>query len=192
MIDLVAAFEAVVDAMGAIGAEYVVVGSTAAAGWGVARATRDVDVVAIMSVGDVHELLKALDREALYVPDDDAHRAALTGGSFNVLHTRSGGKVDVFVAQHSDEFTRSRLRRRVPADVLGVSSWIATAEDVILAKLRWRLVSRSEIQWRDCVEVAATQDLDRAYMWSWAAELGVAEDLAELLDGRSAGAGQPG
>lgn len=110
-----------------------------------------------------------------------AARAARKGRSFKVLHTRSGGKVDVFVAQKSDKFTQSRLRRRVAADVLGVPAWIATPEDVILAKLRWRLDSRSEVQWRDCVEIAAIQVLDHAYMWSWAAELGVVEDLAELL-----------
>jgi len=65
--------------------------------------------------------------------------------------------------------------------VLGVTAWIATPEDVVLAKLRWRLDSRSEVQWRDCVGIAATQDLDKEYLWSWADQLGVAADLAELL-----------
>ncbi len=59
--------------------------------------------------------------------------------------------------------------------------WIATAEDVILAKLRWRLESRSEVHWRDCVEIVATQPVDRSYLRGWAERLGVADDLAELL-----------
>lgn len=181
MIDLVAAFEAVVEAFEATGTAYVVVGSTAAAGWGVARATRDVDLVAIMSLADVERLLVALDREDLYVPVDDARRVGRTGGSFNVLHSRSGGKVDVFVALPSDEFTMSRLARRVGADVLGVRTWIATPEDVILAKLRWRLESRSEVQWRDCVEIASIQKLDVAYMSRWGPTLGVEADLRDLL-----------
>ncbi len=54
---------------------------------------------------------------------------------------------------------------------------------VLLAKLRWRLESRSEIQWRDCVEIAAINDLDLSYMRRWGPELGVEEDLADLLDG---------
>ncbi len=181
MIDLVAAFQAVVEAFDATGTAYIVVGSTAAAGWGVARATRDVDVVAMMSSVDVDRLLVALDREDLYVPVDDARRAGQAGGSFNVLHSRSGGKVDVFVALRSDEFTMSRLARRVAADVLGVRTWIATPEDVILAKLRWRLESRSEVQWRDCVEIASIQELDVAYMLTWAPTLGVEADLSDLL-----------
>ena len=55
-------------------------------------------------------------------------------------------------------------------------------EDVILAKLYWRLESRSEVQWRDCVEIAATQPLELEYMRMWADRLGVADDLEDLFD----------
>ena len=104
---------------------------------------------------------------------------AQEGGSFNIIHAGSGGKVDVFVGR--DDFARERLRRRIPDEVLGISTWVATPEDVILAKLHWRLASRSEIQWRDCVEIAATQDLDLPYMRSWANRLGIEDDLRELV-----------
>ena len=106
-----------------------------------------------------------------------------SGGSFNILHPQSGGKVDVFVVPASDPFTQSRISRRVRANVLGVDAWVATPEDVVLAKLRWRLESRSETQWRDCVEIAAINDLDLSYMRRWGPELGVEEDLSDLLDG---------
>ena len=74
-----------------------------------------------------------------------------------------------------------RLHRRLPAEVLGVSTWVATPEDVVLAKLRWRLESRSEVQWRDCVEIAAINDLDVEHLRRWATRLGVEADLDELL-----------
>jgi hypothetical protein len=118
------------------------------------------------------------------VPVDDAVRAGRDGGSFNVLHTTSGGKVDVFVARHDDEFTRSRMERKVRSQVLGVQAWIATPEDVVLAKLRWRLESRSEVQWRDCTEIAATQKLDEPYLRYWAPVLGITDDLDELIGSR--------
>jgi len=105
MTELAAAFDAVVGALERSGLDYVVVGSTAAAGWGVARTTRDVDVVLQLDHDAADGFLESLDR--------------------------------------------SRLARRVSADVLGLASWVATAEDVILSKLRWRLDSRSEVQWRD-------------------------------------------
>jgi hypothetical protein len=82
--------------------------------------------------------------------------------------------------------TRDRTRNGVPtgriqAAVLGIPAWIATPEDIILAKLRWRVDSRSEVQWRDCVEIAATAVLDEEYLLRWGDDLGVAADLAELL-----------
>ncbi len=182
MIDLAAALRAVVAALDVIEAEYVIVGSTAAAGWGVARATRDVDLVAVIPASAVDVLLRSLERDDLYVPSAEVRRVVAVGGSFNVLHTASGGKVDVFVAPDGDAFERSRLDRRIASEVLGVRSWISTPEDVVLSKLKWRLGSRSEVQWRDCVEIAATQRLDRDYLDHWAPQLGVVDDLTELLD----------
>ena len=145
MIDLAAAFRAVVAALDVIDAEYVIVGSTAAAGWGVARATRDVDLVAVIPANAVDELLHSLERDDLYVPSAEVRRVVAGGGSFNVLHMASGGKVDVFVAPDGDMFERSRLDRRIASEVLGIRSWISTPEDVILSKLRWRLECRSEV-----------------------------------------------
>lgn len=181
MIDVGVAFRHVVGALDAAGSEYLVVGSVAAAVWGVARTTRDVDLVAVVAVDRIDGLLDALDNDDLYVPVADARAAALSGGSFNVLHPGSGGKVDVFVATADDEFERMRLGRRRSAELFGVATWVAAPEDVVLAKLRWRLTTRSEVQWRDCVEIAATHQLDRDHLWAWADRLGVAADLAELL-----------
>ena len=120
VIDLAAAFRAVVAALDAIEAEYVVVGSTAAAGWGVARATRDVDLVAVIPADAVDALLSSLERDDLYVPSADVRRVVAGGGSFNVLHMASGGKVDVFVAPAGDAFERCRLDRRIASEVFGV------------------------------------------------------------------------
>lgn len=181
MIELAAAFERTIGVLETSRVDYIVVGSTAAAAWGVARMTRDVDVVVLLAPDAGHTMVGALRASGLYLPASDARQALEAGGSFNVLHLPSGGKVDLFVVPDSDAFTRSRMARRVRAGVLGVEAWIATPEDVILAKLRWRLQSRSEIQWRDCVEIAAINDLDDGYMREWAAEIGVREDLAELL-----------
>lgn len=143
--------------------------------------TRDVDVVVLLAPEAGEAMLDALRKVGVYLPESDARNAVETGGSFNVLDPPSGGKVDLFVVPDSDAFTQSRMARRVRANVLGVEAWIATPEDVVLAKLRWRLESRSETQWRDCVEIAAINDLDISYMRGWAPELGVQEDLAELL-----------
>ncbi len=143
--------------------------------------TRDVDLVAMIHSDEIDVVLAALGTDDLYVNVSDARRAATVGGSFNVIHPSSGGKVDVFVSPQGDAFTQSRLRRRVQAETFGVATWVATAEDVVLAKLRWRLQSRSETQWRDCVDIAKVQKLDDEYLRKWAPVLGVEHDLGELV-----------
>jgi len=160
---------------------YVVVGSVAASAWGVVRMTRDVDVVVVVNSTSGQTMLEKLANTGLYVPIESARRAIATGGSFNILHPPSGGKVDVFVMPASDRFTTQRLNDRVSAVVFDVSTWIDRAENVVLAKLRWRLKTRSETQWRDCVEIAAINKLDAHYLKAWAVELGVEDDLLELL-----------
>ena len=182
LIDLTFAFRRVVEALEKISARYVVVGSTAASAWGVARSTRDIDVVAVITRETVDTFLRALGNNEIYVPADEAKAATIKGGSFNVLHTTTGGKVDVFVCQTSDAFESSRLDRRVKLQVLGIDTWVSTPEDVVLSKLLWRVQTRSEVQWRDCVEVAATQKLDVNYLRIWATELGLSADLEELLE----------
>lgn len=128
------------------------------------RGTRDVDVVVLADGSTATAVVDALATdETLYLLVGEA-RAATHGGSFNVLHPATGGKVDVFIVPGDDAFTRSRIARRARAEVLGVPCWVASPEDVVLAKLRWRLESRSEVQWRDCAEIAATQPLDRSYL----------------------------
>ena len=182
LIDLTFAFRRVVQALEKISARYVVVGSTAASAWGVARSTRDIDVVAVITHETVDSFLSALGNNEIYVPVDEAKAAAESGGSFNVLHTTTGGKVDVFVCLPSDAFEASRLDRRVKLNVLGIDTWVATPEDVVLSKLLWRVQTRSEVQWRDCVEVTATQNLDVKYLRIWATELGISADVEELLE----------
>ena len=182
LIDLTFAFRRVVEALEKITARYVVVGSTAASAWGVARSTRDIDVVAVITRETVDTFLRALGNNEIYVPVDEAKAATIKGGSFNVLHTTTGGKVVVFVCQTSDAFESSRLDRRVKLKVLGIDTWVSTPEDVVLSKLLWRVQTRSEVQWRDCVEVAATQKLDVKYLRIWATELGLSADLEELLE----------
>ena len=157
------------------------VGSTAAAAWGAARMTRDVDIVVLLAPDSGETVLEALRESEVYFPESDARRAVTSGGSFNILHPTSGGKVDVFAVPSEDAFTQSRIARRVRTEVLGIETWIAAPEDVVLAKLRWRLESRSEVQWRDCVEIAAINDLDVSYMHRWASALGIQDDLTELL-----------
>ena len=62
------------------------------------------------------------------------------------------------------------------------SLFLPTPEDIILQKLMWYRMGGgvSDKQWRDILGVMKLQgeDLDKEYLWQWAASL----NLAELLD----------
>jgi hypothetical protein len=174
-------FESIVTALEDSEIDYVVVGSVAAAAWGLVRSTVDIDLVVVIDAPKLATLVGGFDPAVLHYPVDMAAHAVRVGGSFNILNVVHGGKIDVFVPPQRDAFTRARITRRRRAEVLGVPAWVASPEDVVLAKLRWRLETRSEVQWRDCVEIGAINQLDRAYMRRWSEELGVVADLDALF-----------
>lgn len=177
-----AALARVVSAFDRIGAPHAIVGSVGATAWGLQRSTIDTDIITIAVRERVDELLAALSNDQTYFPLDDARRVLQFGGSFNVLDLETTEKIDVFVAPASDKFAASRLSRRVKARIQDVDTWVATAEDIILAKLRWRITTRSERQWRDCLDIAGINQLDVDYLRKWADVIGVRADLEELLE----------
>jgi len=68
-------------------------------------------------------------------------------------------------------FSLAELGRRQRADILGVSTWVASPEDTILSKLEWSaLAGGSARQMGDVRGVLAAQGtaLDRAYLAAWA------------------------
>lgn len=175
---------------------YLVGGSVASIVYGEYRSTNDADVLAAVHLRHVDPLVQAL-RAAFFVQADDIadavrHAAtrpdpATARPSFAVLHRDTAFKVDVFVAS-GRPFERSELARRVH-EIVAIEpeqrAYIATAEDVILAKLEWyELGNRvSNQQWRDIQAMLRVQGptLDLGYMRVWALQLGVAESLERAL-----------
>ena len=90
-------------------------------------------------------------------------------------------KVDV-IFRKARPFSREEMTRRIPAVVLGVPVFVATAEDTVLAKLEWAKLGESERQLRDVQTMldAIGSSLDFAYIDRWLDDLGV-RDLWERL-----------
>jgi hypothetical protein len=97
-------------------------------------------------------------------------------------------KIDVFILKDR-AFDRLQMKRRVRKPLYRDQEHmidIASAEDVILAKLEWYRLGNevSDRQWQDILGVLKAQSgsLDLAYLRRWAAELGVADLLERALD----------
>jgi hypothetical protein len=163
-------------AFDALGIDYVVVGSIASSIHGEYRASGDIDIVADIKLHHVEPLVESLKSE-FYVDDLTIRRAISEGRSFNIIHLQVVFKIDIFIP--ATELGTQQLARREQhlLDSTGLHRiWIATAEDTILAKLRYRLGQEtSELQWRDVTGIigARRSRLDQDYLRLWAARLGL-------------------
>lgn len=166
-----------------LGIAYVVVGSFASSMRGLYRATGDVDIVADVKLEHVKPLVSAL-KGSFYIDEKAVFTAVTQHRSFNVIHFDSVFKIDIFIPPKSD-FSRQQLARRQLERISPDDSqeiYVATAEDTILAKLKWYRAGGevSDTQWGDVLGIIGTQgsNLDIEYLREHADRLNV-QDLLE-------------
>ena len=181
-----AAFSEVISSvLGALeraGIPYMVVGSFAAALYGVTRTTHDVDIVVALSQDAIPELARALG-EGFYLDEEAARGAVARSDMFNALHVESGLKVDFWILGE-DSFSRSQFQRRRPTNVWGTAGYAASAEDTVLSKLLWHNLSGSERQLSDARDILRAQQglLDCHYLRRWSSELNIDDLLNQLIE----------
>ncbi len=166
------------------GVAYFVTGSLASSVHGEFRATKDVDVVAMLERRHLKPLMAHLSAE--FVADLNQAVTALESESgFNLIHRSTYLKVDVYPCVTA--FDREATARAVDIVLPGSHGplRVASKEDILLAKLRWYRLGgeTSEVQQRDIESLVALNrdDFDRAYLERWAAELGVGDLLRRFL-----------
>jgi hypothetical protein len=174
---------AVAKALRAADAPYLVGGSLASSLLGVPRSTLDVDIVAALEPDGVGSFVAAL-RGDFYLDEERIRHALSARSSFNVVDLRNGFKADVYLLGE-DRYSHAQIARAVPVELLGEAIPFATAEDVILNKLRrFRLGGEvSDRQWLDVLGVLKVQRgaLDRVYLDHWAGELALRDLLGRAL-----------
>lgn len=160
-----------------VGVRYLITGSTATIFYGEPRFTNDIDVVVQLDERDLGRFVAAFPGDEFYLSEEAAQRALATGGQFNVIHPRSGLKVDVIVATMTP-FDRSRFergRRLNPAP--DYEAVFAAPEDVILKKLLFYREGGSDKHLRDIAGVLKISGelIDFEYIETWTERLGIAD-----------------
>jgi hypothetical protein len=185
--DLLRALAPVVDAFEQIGIHYHVGGSLASSAFGAARATADINLVADLGVEQVDALGSRLE-SAYYVAREGVREAVALQRSFNLIHLATMIKVDVFVPGSSGFDQQELVRAREQMLDLGENArsfFVKSAEDIVLRKLSWYRDGGqvSERQWSDVIGVLKVQDarLDKGYLSTWAARLGITALLEQAL-----------
>lgn len=166
------------------GIAYMLVGSIAALAYGRDRSTKDFDLVVEAGAAALRALVRSLPEERFYASEDAALEALRYETQFNVIDMVTGWKVDLIPRKHR-AFSETEFARRARLDVLGVPTYVASVEDVIVAKLEWAKVGGSERQLEDVRELVRVKStgLDRSYVEQWVQRL----DLREMWE-RAGGA----
>ena len=147
------------------GFEYAITGSHASMAFGEARLTNDIDVLVALQAGDLPVFLAAFPAPNFYVSEDGARHAVREGGMFNIIHPKSGQKIDVIVP--SNDFDRWQLSRTVRAPVFpDRDGRFVAPEDLVLKKMEYYREGGSEKHLRDIAGVARILGarLDRDYI----------------------------
>lgn len=174
----------VVGSLEAVGLRYLVTGSMATSLYGEPRFTNDIDIVVDLPRDRIEELLRQFPVEEFYLSEESVRRAVERRTQFNVIHPRSGLKVDLMIAA-DDPFDKSRFtraRRLHPAP--DYQATFAAPEDVVLKKMEYYRDGGSDKHLRDIAGVLQVggSEIDRDYLSDWAERLGVSEIWRRILE----------
>ncbi len=159
---------------------YMVMGGFAVIHWAVERATFDVDFTISCGEKDVERLFDRLEARGYMIPDPyrKGFRVEVKGlREFKVQWYADGRPWDADFFLVSMPYQEEAFTRRVQIELLGVKTWIISAEDLILHKLyAGRLKDLADV-----VDILTISRVDLGYVRLWAERLKVAEQLDECL-----------
>lgn len=184
--DVVVALEPLIKVLNRLNIPYYVGGSIASSTYGAFRATRDIDMVFDLNPKYVDELVNSL-KSQYYIDKSMILEAIRRRSSFNLIHLETMFKIDVFVLKERtfDHESFQRKKENKIDEGMHLTVYVASPEDVILHKLEWYRAADhvSDHQWNDVLGVLKVQgdQLDMAYMKSWAKKLGVLDLLEKAL-----------
>lgn len=167
-------FRRITGALDGAGIAHMLTGSFASSYHGPPRATQDIDFVIEASPDRLRAFVAQLPPEEYYVDLAAALRALQKEGQFNVIDLATGWKIDLMI-RRSRPFSKAEFGRRLAVELEGVQLFIATAEDVVVAKLEWAKRGGSERQIGDAAGILRVRggELDRAHIETWVRELGL-------------------
>lgn len=166
------------DALTEAGVAHMVTGGLVANAHGIARSTKDADIVIQVGERTFAAFARALPPEL--VLDEQLSFETITGSRRQIIELRgSPFRIELFFlgddAHHQVRFQR-RLRKYLPD--MEREAWMATAEDMVIQKLRWNRDKDRE----DAKNIIGVQGdrLDWPYIERWCDAHGTRERLEEM------------
>ena len=163
---------------------YMVTGGVASVVYGEPRLTRDIDLVIALQPADARRFNQAWPADRFHVRPVEVIEAECqrpAHGHFNVSHHDTAMRADVYLPG-TDPFNAWALTRTVPRQIDDDEVVLAPIEAVILSKLRYFQMGKSDRHLRDIARMLAVSGdlVDHTALERWATRLGV-EDLWRKL-----------
>jgi hypothetical protein len=160
------------------GIPYMVVGSLAGNLYGIPRATQDADFVIQLGDTSIRDVVHSLGPGFRLEPQLSFETVTMTQKF--LVHAPTGPfQIELFLLT-DDPFDQSRFKRRMVMPLFGDTAVDATAEDMIVQKLRW--ARRKDLD--DLVNIISMQNdrLDWPYIEKWCRDHGTTDLLAQLRE----------
>lgn len=154
------------------GIAYMLSGSFASAYFGAPRSTQDIDLIIEATPDQLSALFQNLSGQEYYFDLDAALEAQERQSMFNLIDLATGWKIDLIIRK-SRAFSQEEFRRRKLVSLQDTPLFVASAEDVIIAKLEWSKLGQSLRQIEDVAAILRMrwEALDHPYLERWIAEL---------------------
>jgi hypothetical protein len=162
------------------GIAYMLTGSFASAHHGVPRSTLDIDIVIAADPEQLRTFVESLPGGEYYADLNAALEAHKHASLFNVIDLASGWKIDLIIRK-SRAFSLEEFGRRQMVHVQGLPLFIASAEDIVIAKLEWSKLAQSQRQIEDVATILRLrwESLDRRYLEKWTSNLNLNQEWSD-------------
>ena len=175
----------VANRLGELKIPYYIGGGVASINYGEPRLTNDADIVLRIVPLQISKFVQTFEND--FVVSAGAVQDSLTRRyAFNIIHIESAYKIDFYPITDEDELEIAAFARRQQINIGAGEIWLASAEDVVLAKLDWfrKGGEVSEKQWRDVLGVLKVQGerLDFNYLEQMAGRFGLGNLLARARE----------
>ncbi len=161
---------------------YMITGGSAIGFWGHIRTTMDIDILIQISGEQIDYFLESI-RDEAYVDIEEAKRAVLGKGMFNVILNKTCFKIDIITLNEKDAYEIQKFKNKVKIDFQNKEIFVISPEDLIISKLLWsKSAGGSERQLKDCESIYRLncESLDFDYITRWVEALNIGEEFNKL------------
>ncbi len=144
--------------------DYMLVGGFAVSYHNRARTTNDIDIVLQVHPRNVSQIVAYFPEWKAF--EESFEDSVRQGQLFNITDFETGIRYDFITYQDSD-YNWIAFERREEVEYFGIKCFICTKEDLIISKLSWYNISKSERQLEDIKFLLLDQELNKSYIESW-------------------------